>query len=252
VNFYERNSESLHSYRMPAPRSSAIDYHFYNSHGYIVFNPDVVYQEGYPGESCYNCVMPGITKLIEQGYIDTAAVGAQGHSFGGYQVTYLATRTDLFSAIESGAAQVNMFSGYGAIRGESGKARPMMYEHGQSRIGGTPWSHFREFTANSSLLWMDKVNTPILIMHNDQDGHVPWSQGVEYFVALKRLGKPCWLINYPGDAHWPGSLSNRIDFQRRMFQFFNHYLKGEPMPRWMAEGIPAVEQPFELGYETVP
>lgn len=249
VNFYERNSETLYNYHMPEPHRSTIDYHFYNSNEYIIFNPDVRYTDGYPGESCFNCVMPGITALIAQGYIDEKAIGAQGHSWGGYQVAYLATRTRLFAAIESGAPVVNMFSAYGGIRWGSGLNRSFQYEHGQSRIGGTLWSAPLQYLENSPLFNMNKVETPILIMHNDADGHVPWYQGIEYFIALKRLQKPTWLLNYPGEPHWPMRLANRIDFQKRMAQFFNHYLKKEPRPKWMSEGVPAVDQPFELGYE---
>lgn len=248
VNFYERNSETLYNYRMPEPHRSTIDYHLYNSNEYIIFNPDIRYVDGYPGESCYNCLMPGITMMIAKGYIDEKGIGAQGHSWGGYQVAYLATRTDLFSAIESGAPVVNMFSAYGGIRWGSGMARSFQYEHTQSRLAATPWSSPLRYLENSPLFTMDKVQTPILIMHNDADGHVPWYQGIEYFVAMKRLGKPCWLLNYTGEPHWPMHMANRIDFQRRMFQFFNHYLKNQKMPKWMSEGVPAVEQPFELGY----
>lgn len=248
VNFYERNSETLYNYRMPEPHRSTIDYHLYNSNEYIIFNPDIRYVDGYPGESCYNCLMPGITMMIAKGYIDEKGIGAQGHSWGGYQVAYLATRTNLFSAIESGAPVVNMFSAYGGIRWGSGMARSFQYEHTQSRLGATPWSSPLRYLENSPLFTMDKVQTPILIMHNDADGHVPWYQGIEYFVAMKRLGKPCWLLNYTGEPHWPTNMANRMDFQRRMFQFFNHYLKNQKMPKWMSEGVPAVEQPFELGY----
>lgn len=248
VNFYERNSETLYNYRMPEPHRSTIDYHLYNSNEYVIFNPDIRYVDGYPGESCYNCLMPGITMMIAKGYINEKGIGAQGHSWGGYQVAYLATRTNLFSAIESGAPVVNMFSAYGGIRWGSGMARSFQYEHTQSRLGATPWSSPLRYLENSPLFTMDKVQTPILIMHNDADGHVPWYQGIEYFVAMKRLGKPCWLLNYTGEPHWPMHMANRIDFQRRMFQFFNHYLKNQKIPKWMSEGVPAVEQPFELGY----
>lgn len=244
VNFYERNSETLYAYHMPEPHRSTIDYHFYTSNGYIIFNPDVRYTTGYPGESCFNCVMPGITSLIAKGYVNEKAIGAQGHSWGGYQVAYLATRTDLFAAIESGAPVVNMFSAYGGIRWGSGLNRSFQYEHGQSRIGGTLWNAPLQYLENSPLFTMDKVETPILIMHNDNDGHVPWYQGIEYFIALKRLQKPVWLLNYTGEVHWPMRLANRLDFQKRMFQFFQHYLNNRPMPKWMSEGIPAVDQEF--------
>lgn len=248
VNFYERNSETLNKYHMPEPHRSTIDYSMYLSNGYIVFNPDVRYRDGYPGESCYNSVMPGIQEVLSRGYVDATRIGAQGHSWGGYQVAYLATRTRLFAAIESGAPVVNMFSAYGGIRWGSGLARSFQYEHTQSRLGATPWSDPRRYYENSPLFLMDKVETPILIMHNDQDGHVPWYQGIEYFVALKRLGKPAWMLNYTGEPHWPMKTPNKLDFQIRMKQFFDHFLKDAPMPKWMKEGVPAVKQPYELGY----
>ena len=248
VNFYERNSNTLYNYHMVGPGRSTIDYAFYISQGFIIFNPDVRYTDGYPGESCYNCVMPGITSILEKGYIDEKRIGAQGHSWGGYQVAYLATRTNLFAAIESGAPVVNMLSAYGGIRWGTGLNRAFQYEHGQSRIGGSIWESPMLYIENSPLFNMNKVNTPILIMHNDKDGHVPWYQGIEYFIALKRLQKPCWLLNYVNEPHWASTLPNRIDFQKRMFQFFSHYLQDAPMPKWMEEGVKAVDKDFELGY----
>ncbi|MDD2420326.1 MAG: prolyl oligopeptidase family serine peptidase, partial [Bacteroidales bacterium] len=248
VNFYDKNSATLHSYRTPEAHRSTVDYHWYNSHGYVIFNPDVVYKDGYPGESAFNAVMPGISKLIEEGIADPERIGAQGHSWGGYQVAYLATRTNLFAAIESGAPVVNMYSAYGGIRWGTGLNRSFQYEHQQSRIGKTPWESPLRYMENSPIFTMDKVNTPILIMHNDQDGHVPWYQGIEFFVALKRLRKPVWLLNYTGEVHWPQKLKNKIDFQLRMKQFFDHYLKDAPAPQWMEPGISAIELETKTGY----
>lgn len=248
VNFYEKSSEGLFSHRIPEAHRSTIDYHYYTSNGYLVFNPDVLYTNGYPGQSAYNCVMPGVMSLVQKGFVDEKRIGAQGHSWGGYQVAYLATRTNLFAAIESGAPVVNMYSAYGGIRWETGVNRSMQYEHQQSRIGATIWEAPHLYWENSPLFAIEKVQTPILIMSNDQDGAVPWWQGIEFFVAMRRLGKPAWLLNYNGEPHWPQKMPNKIDFQKRMSQFFGHYLKGEPMPKWMKEGVPATEKDFTLGY----
>jgi dienelactone hydrolase len=248
VNFYEKSSTELNRHRIPEPGRSTIDYHYYTSHGYLIFNPDVYYIDGYPGQSAYNCVMPGVMSLIEKGFVDEKRIGAQGHSWGGYQVAYLATRTNLFAAIESGAPVVNMYSAYGGIRWETGLNRSMQYEHQQSRLGATIWEAPYLYWENSPLFTVDKIETPILIMANDQDGHVPWWQGIEFFIAMRRLGKPAWLLNYNGEPHWPLKLPNRVDFQKRMAQFFHHYLKGEPMPVWMKEGVPATEKEFTSGY----
>ncbi|WP_319501428.1 prolyl oligopeptidase family serine peptidase [uncultured Draconibacterium sp.] len=251
VNFYEKSSDRLLSYHMPENHRSTIDYHYYTSHGYIIFNPDVYYKEGYPGESAFNCVMPGITALIDKGFVDEAHIGAQGHSWGGYQVAYLATRTNMFAAIESGAPVVNMFSAYGGIRWGSGLNRSFQYEHTQSRIGKSIWEAPLRYLENSPLFTLDKINTPILIMHNDDDGAVPWYQGIEFFIGLRRLQKPSWLLNYNDADHWPTKIRDKHDFQIRMAQFFDHYLKGAPMPKWMDEGIPAINKGVDMGYELV-
>ncbi len=251
VNFYEKSSQGLYDHRVPELGRSTIGYHYYTSNGYVIFNPDVYYEDGYPGESAFNCVMPGVTALIEDGFIDRDRIGAQGHSWGGYQVAYLATRTDLFAAIESGAPVVNMFSAYGGIRWWSGLNRAFQYEHTQSRIGATIWEAPLRYLENSPLFTMDKVTTPILIMANDADGHVPWYQGIEYFVALRRLQKPVWMLNYTGEPHWPQQFKNKKDFQIRMSQFFNHYLKDAPQPMWMKEGVPVIKKDFDLGYELI-
>ena len=249
VNFYERSSDGLHRHRIPRAERSSINYSFYTSRGYIIFNPDVAYRVGYPGESAYNCVIPGVTSLIEKGFIDKDNIGVQGHSWGGYQIAYLVTKTDIFKAAESGAPVPNMISAYGGIRWWTGLSRQFQYEHTQSRIGGTPWEYPARYIENSPIFNIDKINTPLLVMHNDADGHVPWYQGIEFFVSLRRLGKPSWFLNYNGEPHWPLKLQNRKDFNLRMAQFFDYYLKGAPKPVWMEKGVPALEKGVNQGYE---
>ncbi len=249
VNFYEKSSDGLHRHRAPAPGRSTINYAFYASRGYLIFNPDVYYRTGYPGESAYNCVIPGVTSLVEQGFVDRDNIGVQGHSWGGYQIAYLVTKTDLFKAAEAGAPVPNMISAYGGIRWWTGLSRQFQYEHTQSRIGGTPWEYPMRYLENSPIFNIDKINTPLLIMHNDADGHVPWYQGIEFFVSLRRLGKPSWFLNYNGEPHWPLKRQNREDFNIRMAQFFDHYLKGAAKPVWMERGVPAVEKGINQGYE---
>ncbi len=241
VNFYERSSDGLHRHRAPYPHRSTINYAFYVSRGYVIFNPDVVYKVGYPGESAENSVISGTTALIREGFIDKDRIGVQGHSWGGYQIAHLITRSNLFACAESGAPVVNMFSAYGGIRWGSGLSRMFQYEHTQSRIGGTIWDEHTRYVENSPLFFLDKVETPVLIMHNDEDGAVPWYQGIEFFTSMRRLGKPAWLLNYNGEPHWPLKRQNRLDFNIRMQQFFDHYLKDQPLPLWMETGVPAAE-----------
>ena len=251
VNFYEKSSDGLYRYRAPSYGRSTINYPFYASRGYLIFNPDVYYRDGYPGESAFNCVIPGITALINKGFVDKDNIGVQGHSWGGYQIAYLVTKTDIFKAAESGAPVPNMISAYGGIRWWTGLSRQFQYEHTQSRIGGTPWEYPQRYVENSPIFNIDKINTPLLIMHNDADGHVPWYQGIEFFVSLRRLGKPSWFLNYNGEPHWPLKMQNRVDFNIRMAQFFDYYLKGASKPMWMERGVPAIEKGINQGYELI-
>lgn len=249
VNFYEKSSNGIHRHRHPKAERSTINYSLYASRGYVIFNPDVEYRVGYPGESAYNCVIPGVTSLLEKGFIDKDNIGVQGHSWGGYQIAYLVTKTDIFKAAESGAPVPNMISAYGGIRWWTGLSRQFQYEHTQSRIGGTPWEYPSRYIENSPIFSIDKINTPLLIMHNDADGHVPWYQGIEFFVSLRRLGKPSWFLNYNGEPHWPQKLQNRKDFSIRMAQYFDYFLKGHGKPVWMERGVPPIEKGVKQGYE---
>ncbi len=251
VYFYERSSDGLYRHRTPAAPRSSINFSHYASRGYLVFVPDIPYKIGYPGESCYNAVIPGVTSLIEKGFVDRERIGVQGHSWGGYQIAYLVTRSNIFKCAESGAPVVNMFSAYGGIRWGSGMSRSAQYERTQSRIGGSIWEYPLRYIENSPLFTADKIKTPLLILHNDADTAVPWYQGIEFFIALRRLGQPAWLLNYNGEPHGITKRQNRMDFNKRMQQFFDHYLLDAPKPMWMERGVPAIEKGIKQGYEPV-
>ncbi len=249
VYFYERLSDNLHRYYAPSPGSSSINPTFYVSRGYVIFMPDIPYKVGFPGESAANAILPGVQSIIRRGFVDPKRIGIQGHSWGGYQVAYLITRTNMFACAEAGAPVSNMFSAYGGIRWGSGMSRMFQYEKTQSRIGGTIWEMPLRFIENSPIFWLDKVETPLLILHNDQDGAVPWYQGIELFTGLRRLGKPAWMFNYNGEDHGLTKRANRVDWTIRLQQFFDHFLKGEPAPVWLEEGIPATKKGEDLGLE---
>jgi dipeptidyl aminopeptidase/acylaminoacyl peptidase len=249
VYFYERNSDLLYRYWQPAPSASTVNIPLYVSQGYVVFVPDIRYRIGYPGQSAMDCIMPGVLKLISDGFVDSARIGIQGQSWGGYQVAYLVTHTSLFRAAMAGAPVSNMTSAYGGIRWESGVNRAFQYEKQQSRIGATLWEKPMLYVENSALFRADHVTTPLLIMHNDADGAVPWYQGIELFTALRRLGKPVWMLTYNGEEHNLAQRKNRKDLSIRMLQFFDHYLKDAPPPVWMTKGLPAIEKGKTLRYE---
>jgi dipeptidyl aminopeptidase/acylaminoacyl peptidase len=225
----------------PGPGTS-INIARYVSHGYIVLQPDIVYDIGYPGESAFKCVIPAVQRVVDQGYIDPARIGIQGHSWGGYQITYLVTRTDMFRAVQAGASVSNMTSAYGGIRWGTGMSRAFQYERTQSRIGGTPWNKELEFFENSPIFWVEKVNTPYLSIHNDEDDAVPWYQGIEFFSALRRLGKEAYMFNYNTEKHGLRERENQKHWTIHQDEFFDHFLLGKPRPEWMDKGVPYTER----------
>jgi dipeptidyl aminopeptidase/acylaminoacyl peptidase len=182
---------------------------------------------------------------VDKGFVDEKAIGINGQSWGGYQIAYMVTQTNRFKAAVAGAPVSNMVSAYGGIRWGSGLPRQFQYEKTQSRIGATLWEAPMKYLENSPIFAADRVQTPLLMIHNDQDDAVPWYQGIEYFLALRRLGKEAYLLNYNGQPH---NLTNKIaarDFAMRMFQFFEHHLKGKPAPAWMVKGVPYLEREKE-------
>jgi len=252
VYFYEKNTQNLYASSSPAPSRSIINYPYCVSNGYVVFVPDIVYKAGHPGESAYNCIVSGTEAMCEQfPFINRDKMALQGQSWGGYQTAYLVTRTDIYAAAEAGAPVSNMTSAYGGIRWGTGHSRIGQYEHGQSRIGKTLWDEggLDLYIENSPVFFADKIKTPLMIMSNDNDGAVPWYQGIEYFMALRRLGKPCWLLEYNNEAHNLNERRNSKDLSIRMMQFFDHFLKDAPAPSWMTSDIPQSLKGNKFGYE---
>jgi dipeptidyl aminopeptidase/acylaminoacyl peptidase len=247
--FYEKLSDVLYWYVPPAPTPSRLNISFFVSRGYLVLVPDIHYEKGHPGQGAYDYVVSGARALATHPWADSTKMGIQGQSWGGYQVSYLVTRTHLFSAAWAGAPVANMTSAYGGIRWESGMNRQFQYERSQSRIGSTLWEKPELYIENSPLFQLPNVTTPVAIMANDADGAVPWYQGIELFTGLRRLGKPVWMLNYNNEAHNLVQRQNRKDISRREQQFFDHFLKGAAAPEWMSKGVPAVEKGRNWGWE---
>jgi dienelactone hydrolase len=241
VYIYEELTDSLHRYYPPAP-GTGINFTRYVSNGYVLLQPDIVYDIGYPGESAMKCVLPAIQKVVDQGYIATDRIGIMGHSWGGYQISYMITRTNMFRAVEAGASVVNMISAYGGIRWGSGLSRAFQYETSQSRIGAPPWLRPLAFIENSPIFWVEKVKTPYLTIANDEDDAVPWYQGIEFFTALRHLGKEAYMFNYNGEKHGLRERENQKHWTIHLDEFFDHHLRGAPLPEWMGKGVPYLER----------
>lgn len=244
VYIYEKLTQGLHNFTEPRPGHS-INASLYASNGYLVLMPDIVYTVGYPGQSALKCVLPAIQAVADQGFVDENAIGIQGHSWGGYQIAYMVTQTNRFKAAAPGALVANMTSAYSGIRWGTGLPRQFQYERTQSRIGGNLWEYPMRFIENSPVFQAHRVQTPILMLHNDNDDAVPWYQGIEFYLALRRLDKEVYMFNYNGEPHGIRKRQNQRDYQRRMLEFFDHFLKGAPAPEWMEKGIPYLQREKE-------
>jgi hypothetical protein len=239
--YYEKLSDGLHNYVAPSGRN-VVNPMVYNSLGYLVFMPDIVYTDGQPGPSAAKAVIPGVQALVARGFVDPKRMGITGQSWGGYQSAYLITVTNMFAAAVPNATVVNMTSAYGGIRWQTGIARSFQYEHTQSRIGGSLWQYPERFIENSPLFHLDRVSTPVLFMANDNDGSVPWYQGIEFYVAMRRLQREAYMVVYNGDEHNPTKRANQKDIDKKMQEFFATKLLGAAPPAWMVKGIPFLEK----------
>ena len=249
VYFYEKLSDGLNRYIAPSPTPSRLNIPYFVSNGYLVFTPDISYEDGHPGKSAVEFINSGVEYLKKNSWVNGKKIGIQGQSWGGYQVSYLITQNDMYAAAWAGAPVVNMTSAYGGIRWSSGMNRQFQYEKSQSRIGKTLWEAPELYLENSPLFHLDKATTPVVIMSNDKDGAVPWYQGIEMFTALRRLDKKVWLLNYNNDDHNLTKRQNKKDIQIREQQFFDYYLKDAKAPVWMTRGIPSTLKGKDWGFE---
>jgi dipeptidyl aminopeptidase/acylaminoacyl peptidase len=237
VYYYRFFSHRLHLFNEPVVNHRP-SFPVYASHGYAVFLPDIRFEVGRPGPSAVECLISGIEHLVEIGVADPDAVGLHGHSWSGYQTAFVVTQTDIFAAAVAGAPVSNMTSAYSGIRWGTGLARQFQYEKSQSRIGGSLWETPHLYIENSPVFFADRINTPLLIQFGDEDEAVPWTQGIELYLACRRLDKDCIMLQYRGEPHHLKQVANKLDYSIKMKQFFDHHLKAAPAPEWMTDGVP--------------
>jgi dipeptidyl aminopeptidase/acylaminoacyl peptidase len=237
VYYYERFSQRLHEFNHPYTNHRP-NYAQYTSDGYAVFLPDVWFDVPLPGYSATKNLVPGVQKLVEMGVADPKAIGLHGHSWSGYLSAHVITQTNIFAAAVAGAPVSNMTSAYSGIRWGSGLARQFQYEQAQSRLGVSMYENHQPYIENSPVFYANRINTPLLIQFGDKDDAVPWEQGIELYLAMRRLGKDAVFLQYHNELHHLRHFPNRLDYAMKMKEYFDHYLKGAPAPAWMTDGVP--------------
>jgi dipeptidyl aminopeptidase/acylaminoacyl peptidase len=236
VYIYEKLSQGLNRFAAPGV-GTVMNPSVFTSNGYAVFTPDIVYQVNDPGRSAVWCVLPALEAAIATGVVDRDRVGLHGHSWGGYQTSFLITQTDVFKAAIAGAPLTNLVSMYSSIYWNVGIANQPIFESSQGRFTHPYYDDIEAYTRNSPVYFAKNVKTPLLLLHNDRDGAVDWNQGIEYFNTLRRLGKPVVMLQYKGENHGLAKAPNQRDYAVRMREFFDHHLRGQPAPAWLREGV---------------
>ncbi|WP_375335701.1 alpha/beta hydrolase family protein [Shewanella sp. VB17] len=235
VYFYRFMSDRLHAFPQ-MKLNHRPNFAWYADNGYAIFLPDIRFEVGYPGATSVQALTSGVQKLIEMGVADPDAIGIQGHSWGGYQTAFAVTQTHIFKAAVAGAPVSNMTSAYSGIRLGTGLARQFQYEIGQSRIGESLFSTPQKYIENSPVFYAERIKTPMMIMFGDKDDAVPWEQGIELYLAMRRAGKEVIFLQYEDEPHHLKKYANKLDYSVRMMEYFDHYLKGKPAPIWLSQG----------------
>jgi dienelactone hydrolase len=244
VNFYERLSQTANTFANPS--ANGFNRSVYTSNGYAVLVPDIAYRVNDPGMSAVWCMVPAVRAAIATGVVDPKKIGITGHSWGGYQTAFLITQTDIFAAAVAGAPLTDMVSMYSLVYKNTGGSNQAIFESSQGRFKGGFWDNWDAYYRNSPVFFAKNVKTPLMILHNDKDGAVDFTQGVEYFNTLRRLQKPVIMLEYTGENHGLRKPANQRDYTVRMKEYFDHYLMGAPAPDWMTNGVPRLQMDEHL------
>jgi dienelactone hydrolase len=245
VYMYEKLSDGLHHYNAPSERSyysaSAI-----TSHGYFLLMPDIVFRPHEPGLSVVDCVESAVAKVVSTGMVDAKKVGVVGHSWGGFDSVFLATHSKVLAAAVAGAPITDLVSNYGNHHWSSGIAETDHIETGQQRMQVPIYEDLQAYIRNSAVFNVQNMTVPLLIEVGDSDGTVFFHQGVELYNIARRAKKEVVLIEYAGEDHGLSKKADQIDYQRRIFAWFGHYLKGETAPSWIENGESYLDHQKEL------
>jgi dipeptidyl aminopeptidase/acylaminoacyl peptidase len=240
VYTYEKLTPQMHQFQVPSERSY---YNFtaWTQHGYFVLLPDIVYRARDPGVSAMEAVRPAVATVVDRGLVDAERVGLIGHSWGGYQATYLPTRTDMFAASVAGAPLTDFVSFMGEIHWAQGIPEPDHWETGQARMEVPYWEDPEAHHRNSPLHAAHEMETPLLMAFGNKDGTVEFFQGTVFYNYARRAGKQMVLLVYEEESHSFQNRANATDYHRRILEWFGHYLKGEKAPSWITDGVPLID-----------
>jgi dipeptidyl aminopeptidase/acylaminoacyl peptidase len=200
-----------------------------STRGYAVLCPDSPQHLGTPLLDLAKTVLPSVNKIIEMGIADPDRLGVMGQSNGGYSTLALIGETKRFKAAVEMDGMGNLLGAYGSMDGSGAAFETSNLENGQNALGGTPWQVRDRYIENSPVFYLDRVETPLLVVHGSRDPVVAPFLGDEVFVGLRRLGKQVEYAKYQGEEHSPlyWTYANQVDLCNRMIAWFEKYLAKE-------------------------
>ena len=254
IYHYRELSQRLNYYDRPFFITGPVDVPWFVSRGYLVLTPDVFLGNAGSGPAAYNAVASAAEWLGTLPFVNKTKIGLNGHSQAGFQTNYIVANTNLFAAALSGAGGADAIMS--AFSVDNCGIDPLGRLSGNEARYGTLWEHYDLYRENSPILKADKITTPLLLFHCPKDNAVPWELSRQLFLALWRLGKDAWLLEYDEGKHLLGDSRDYWDYTIRVTQFFDHYLKDAPPPKWMTKGVPtelkSIQTGLELDFITTP
>jgi dipeptidyl aminopeptidase/acylaminoacyl peptidase len=234
VNVYQIQSDRLHYYRNPANAVyNGFDLFNFVNNGYFVLLPDIKYRLGAPGDSAVFCVTAAINEVLKYGNVDTKGIGLIGHSFGGFESSYIITRSNLFAAAVAGAAQTDHIAGYLTVSENYKRAEYWRFEYYTNRMKKPLFEDLDTYIYNSPVFSAPTIQTPLLLWTGAKDGHVAPTQSMELYLAMRRLGKKVTLLRYPKEDHNLEDIGKQGDLSTKIVEWFDYYLKGGQKKNWM-------------------
>ncbi|MFC2155615.1 alpha/beta hydrolase family protein [Acidobacteriota bacterium] len=235
---YEKLSEGLFRYPNFRISGHSVGEMMYVSDGYLFLKPDIHFNIGTPHSDMHECIDAAIGKVLELGYVDEKRIGYQGFSFGGHCGMFISTQKNRFAAIAAGAGVSNLVQGFNIDIVYDGSNEQDYYMTQQGRLGADPTAKPEMYIRESAVFNAKNMDTPLLLFHGTADKVVQWEHSFDLYSILRFLKKPVIFLSYRGEGHGLRQKANRLDIQKRLKEYFDHYLKGKEAPEWIVNGLP--------------
>ncbi|QIY82995.1 S9 family peptidase [Chryseobacterium sp. NEB161] len=226
INIYENEALKFKEFVYPSLHNQAgFNRTLFAENGYVVILPQINYSVDKPGESALESVTEAINFIEGRFKIDRTRLGIVGHSFGGYEVDYIISHSNIFKAAISGASLADITASYFSLNKNFIRPDYWRYTDQSFRMSHSFFENREIYLENNPIFAADKVNTPVLIWSGKEDFHVDKNQSISFYLALRSLHKIAKLYLIPGEQHLLLMKNNQASATKLFLAWFNYYLK---------------------------